>query len=29
MNENLDGFLVALCFVALFLMVNFLPGLFL
>lgn len=29
MNEHLDGFLVAACLVALFLMLNFLPGLFL
>lgn len=29
MNEHLDGFLVALCLAALFLMLNFLPGLFL
>lgn len=29
MNEHLDGFLMAVCLVALFLMLNFLPGLFL
>lgn len=29
MNENLDGLLVALCLAALFLLINFLPGLFL
>jgi hypothetical protein len=29
MNEHLDGFLVALCLAALFLLINFLPGFFL